>query len=212
MGAHVILAETERTIGAYADGLERAGASTPVKALRMVAGFLREFSDRSMSELAQCKPKMRRGSASGDQDEVLIGDTTPHLKALEKVARTTNGDAHASDLRLLIKLLGDDSRYLAPMLDALRRAFRREEAVGDAATFIDRLNKDMGTEAFEQTLSELGNSRLSREQVVRVALAVYGGIPKSTSRKAALKFIRKPHDARVSARRGIDAMGGRSAA
>jgi hypothetical protein len=64
----------------------------------------------------------------------------------------------------------------------------------------------------ERTLGELRDSKLKREVVVQIALAVYGGIPKKTSRKDALDSIRKPHDARVNARRGIEAQGGRSAA
>jgi hypothetical protein len=70
----------------------------------------------------------------------------------------------------------------------------------------------IGTEAFEQALSELVASKLKRDDVVEVARKVYGNIPKNTSRKAAIRYIRKPHDARLSAKRGIDAMGGRSAA
>ncbi len=80
------------------------------------------------------------------------------------------------------------------------------------STFIQRLNRDTGTDSFEQTLAELADSPLQREHVVAVAKSVYGGIRNSTSRKAALEFVRKPHDARMSARRGIEATGGRSAA
>ena len=79
-------------------------------------------------------------------------------------------------------------------------------------TYIDRLKSGTGTDTFEEALAELASSSLKREHIVEIARAVYGGIPKNTSRKAALKFIRKPHDAYMSAKRGIDAMGGRSAA
>ena len=98
------------------------------------------------------------------------------------------------------------------MLEALRRALKPEPPAELIKAFIERLKRDIRTPAFEQTIAELAGSRLKREQVVEIARAVYGGIPKNTSRKAALKFIRKPHDAYMSAKRGIDAMGGRSAA
>ena len=78
--------------------------------------------------------------------------------------------------------------------------------------FIHRLKAETGSDRFDQVLSELANSNLRREHVIEVARAVYGGIPKKTSRKAALGFIRKPHDAYMNAKRGIDATRGRSAA
>ena len=62
------------------------------------------------------------------------------------------------------------------------------------------------------TFAEFANSSLKREHVVAVAMSVYGGIKKAISRKGALDYIRKPHDAYMSAKRGIDATGGRSAA
>lgn len=98
------------------------------------------------------------------------------------------------------------------MLEAFRRALKREPAGDRVKAFIERLNSEMRTPAFENTLTELATSKLKREQVVEIARAVYGGIPKNTSRKAALKFIRKPHDTYMSAKRGIEATGGRSAA
>ena len=63
-----------------------------------------------------------------------------------------------------------------------------------------------------KTFAEFANSSLKREHVVAVAMSVYGGIKKAISRKGALDYIRKPHDAYMSAKRGIDATGGRSAA
>jgi hypothetical protein len=63
-----------------------------------------------------------------------------------------------------------------------------------------------------QFVPELASSNLKREQVVAIASSVYGRINKGTSRVVALAYIRKPHDAHVIARRGIDASDGRSAA
>jgi hypothetical protein len=137
---------------------------------------------------------------------------------LERVLRAGCAEAVADDLTSLLKLIGQHwcespkSTSVLSMLNALRRVLRPEPSGALTKTFIERLGKDTRTPAFEQTFEELAGSKLKREQVVEIARAVYGGIPKNTSRKAALKFIRKPHDAYMSAKRGIDAMGGRSAA
>jgi hypothetical protein len=60
--------------------------------------------------------------------------------------------------------------------------------------------------------AQLAASPLKKEHIVAIAMSVYGGIKKSTPRKGALEYIRKAHDAFTSAKRGIQAEGGRSAA
>jgi hypothetical protein len=131
---------------------------------------------------------------------------------LEELLRTVQAVAVADNLGLLIKLLDADSGYLSGMLDFLRRALSSPPMSDEVSRFVERLRAEVGSSAFEETLAELASSTLKRESVVEIARAVYGGIPKSTSRKAALQLIRRPHDAYVSTKRGIDAMGGRSAA
>jgi len=209
----VKLREIERPISAYADGLELANAVLPASGLRQLAQFLKEVGDFTTTQLNESRPRVVLPTAQlpGSDGGARVPDVVPHLKALEKVLRTGESTV-ANELRLLIKCLGNDSVYLSPMLGALRRALTGGNTDEAVAEFIARLNKDMGTDAFERTLAELKASSLRREHVVQVAHDVYGGIPKGTTRKAALAFIRKPHDARVNARRGIDALGGRSAA
>lgn len=142
----------------------------------------------------------------------LWTQVVPLLEDLRDELIERRAAAQASGVGLLIELLRSDSGYLVAMLDRLRRVLTSAGSPRGIAEFVERLTSEIGTEAFEQTLSELTASRLKREDVVEIARAVYGGIPKGTSRKVAIGFIRKPHDARVSAKRGIDAMGGRSAA
>ena len=75
----------------------------------------------------------------------------------------------------------------------------------------DRLQHEACTASFERTFAELADSPLRPADVVEIANAVYGKIKKNSSREAALAYIRRPHDACMNAKRGIDATGGRSA-
>jgi hypothetical protein len=215
----VRLSETERIVSAYANGLDTAGAAKSAAALRALAvllsdfGFLTtlDFAERAPRELAPSAKPCRSGDAT-------LPEVLRQLEALEHVLREGGAEAAADDMASLLKQLdrlwreSHETISLASMLDALRRALRPEPPDVSIKAFVERLNKDMRTPAFEQTFDELEASRLKREHVVEIARAVYGGIPKNTSRKAALRFIRKPHDAYMSAKRGIEATGGRSAA
>lgn len=215
------LSETERPISAYADGLDTAGATTPAAALRLVAAFLNEFGTLTTSELIERVSKTSQlagTSGSGSLGEPTIADVLPHLAGLERVLRAGCAETAANDVTSLLKLVGQHwcespkNTSVISMLNALRRLLKSGPPEELIKTFIGRLRNDTRTPAFEQTFAELVGSKLKREHIVEIARAVYGGIPKNTSRKAALKFIRKPHDAYMSAKRGIDAMGGRSAA
>ena len=196
----------EGLIAAYAEGLNLGGGRTAAACLREFGEFLREFGSSSIAELSKCKPRvaqMPNPTATAEDDNTTrVSDVTTHLRALESILRAAEARGRADEIRLLIKSLGDDSAYLSDMLNALRRALSRGATNAGVEDFVERLERDMGTDAFEQALGELKASPLRREQVVQIALRVYGGIPKSTSRKAALDFIRKPHDAQVNARRG----------
>jgi len=137
------------------------------------------------------------------------------LDHLVKILSTGGAKAEATkDLASLSKLLRGfaESETLSAVLDKLRDAMKLEPVEQQIVRFIERLKRETGTASFDRTFAELTASPLKREHVVAVALSVYGGIKKSTSRKGALGYIRKPHDAYMSAKRGIDATGGRSAA
>ena len=216
------LSSTERSISAYAEALELVSGPERVVGLRQLAAFLKSFGTLTMANAFELAGDARRYAtvAEGANDpNIHVADVISLLNGLRHILKANHAAEPASDLELLINLLqaGDanqcDSAYLAPMLNTLRRAFSGYGSLEqEVAEFITMLKNDIGTEAFDGRFTNLARSALKREQVVQIATQVYGTIPRSTSRKAALAFIRKPHDAYMSAKRGIDAMGGRSAA
>lgn len=209
--------QTKQTIDAYADGLQAADAGAAIAGLRVIASFLGEFPNEHMSTLA------RRGSKTG-----LLATSKPcpsgnspsvevavHLDQLAKVLASGGAKAESTkDLKSLSNLLRGvrDSETLSAVLGRLRDAMKPGTIEQQIVGFIERLKRDTGTASFDRTFAELADSPLKREHIVAIAMSVYGGIKKSTSRKGALAYIRKPHDAYTSAKRGIDATGGRSAA
>lgn len=205
------LAELQCTIERYADGLRLAGATDAAQSLSLLTQFLSDHRSVDIERLLDFPPR-RSGEAGPSATGPTTSSVLPHLRALEELLRAAHAVAIADNLGLLIKLLEADSGYLLGMLDFLRRALSPPPVSDEVARFVERLRAEVGSGAFEETLAELASSALKRESIVEIARAVYGGIPKSTSRKAALQMIRRPHDAYVSAKRGIDAMGGRSAA
>jgi len=213
----VKLSQTKLAIDAYADGLDAADAGSAAESLRTLASFLGEFSGEQMSILVlrDSKVSLRaaaKPSGTSDSPSVEVVEQLDHL-----VTVLASGGAKkefTKDLVSLAKLLRGfaDSEKLSAVLGELRHAMTPEPIEQQIDGFIKRLREETGTASFDRTFAELAASRLKREHVVAVAMSVYGGIKKSTSRKAALDYIRKPHDAYVSAKRGIDATGGRSAA
>lgn len=209
------VSKIERPVSAYADGLELAGAPELAAQLRTLGAFLREFGNVTVADLAAQIAKLSgcaTSLVSKSEDEARFNQLTAHLSALRSILAVSGATKMANQIQLLAQVATSDSVYLSDMLNALRRALSAPAGNARAADYIERLKAEIGTEAFEHTLQEIDASPLKREQVVEIACGVYGGIPKRTSRKAAIEFIRKPHDARVSARRGVDALGGRSAA
>jgi hypothetical protein len=212
------LLETGRVIAAYANGLKLAGAGSAAACLHAIAELFGEFPDRTMNDFIVCCRKVQTEPGSGS-DESIAAEIVPHLEALKNTL-TAGGlpQARTKDLGLLINLLQNvnydrgESHYLLPMLRVLRRALTPQTPEDAVREFIDRLEAAKGSAEFERILSELQSSKLKKEHVVEIARMVYGGLPKGLSRKAALAYIRKPHDAYMSAKRGIDATGGRSAA
>jgi hypothetical protein len=207
------LSETGRIVRAYVQALKAGGACPFVPALEALANFLNGQTKMTMEHLRNrirdAPLNVARTSADGPDS---CKASAVQLKALNSVlvaGRARN--AQIADIELLIELLQTDSVYDLDMLDFLKQLARplQEPRIEH---FIERLNSQIGGDAFESTFEELSSSDLKREAVVEIAVGVYGGVPKKTSRKAALSFIRKPHDARMSAKRGISAMGGRSAA
>jgi hypothetical protein len=214
----VKLRQTKQTIDAYADGLQSADADSAAVGLRTVASFLGEFSDVQMSRLIErgSKADLRStATACARGGSPNTAQVALHLDLLAKILASGGAKAESTkDLASLRNLLRRfaESETVSAVLDKLRDAMRPEPVEQQIAQFIERLKKRTGTASFDSTLAELAASPLKREHVVAVAMSVYGGIKKSTSRKGALDYIRKPHDAYVSAKRGIDATGGRSAA
>lgn len=215
------LSKLKRTIGAYADALKAANADYAARGLAVLASFLDEFASKEIIYLVQRAAKAERidgaltGEASDNSDLPAPAEVACYLDSLVVILASAmpRGDC-AKDVTALAKVLRrlGESETLSATLDKLRDAMKPEPVDKQIAGFIERLKKDTGTPSFDRTFDELATSPLKREHVVSVAASVYGRISKSTSRKAALEFIRRPHDAYVSAKRGIDASGGRSAA
>jgi hypothetical protein len=163
-------------------------------------------SRASQIEASQQGQHSEQGAVTGH----LAGARLDQLANLLAVAGAKA--AVVRDVRSVAKLLHrlNESETLASVIVKLRDIMQPPET--QIERFIERLKKDTGTAGFERTFSELVSSPLKKEDIVTIALSVYGGIKKSTSKKGALAYIRKPHDAHVSAKKGIDATGGRSAA
>lgn len=207
------LRSTEEVIRAHADALELAGACESAAVLSTLVQFLRNVRTRTMAELVKAGSGYAPYASGLNSSGPMSLDVVPHLKALDHILVSAHAaTSQLKDLRLLIELLEGDSGYLAPMLDALLRALRPQKPEDRVSDYISKLRAETGTDNFDQILADLANSGLKTEQLVEIARSVYGGIPKKTSRKAALAYIRKPHDAFMSAKRGIEASGGRSAA
>lgn len=218
VGHAVKLSQTKQTLSGYAEALSAAGAASAARGLKALASFLDESANEEMSYLVQRASKTEASVAkrpSIDRDLPSAPQLATYLDLLAKILASTKSKVdYTKDLTALGKLLRrfDESETLSAVLDRLRGAMKPEPVEKQIAGFIERLKKETGTPSFDRTFEELAASPLRREHVVAVAMAVYGRINRSTSRKAALDYIRKPHDAYVSAKRGIDATGGRSAA
>jgi hypothetical protein len=170
-----------------------------------------------MSTLVRRGSKATGGAAArpGAGDRSSCTNATAQLDRLADIL--TAGAAKkesVKDLIALRKLLSRfaESETLSAVLGKLRDAMKPEPIGQQIDGFIKRLKEETGTASFDRTFAELTASQLKREHIVTIAMAVYGRISSGTSRKRALDFIRKPHDAYVSAKRGIEATGGRSAA
>lgn len=227
MGTSLKLGSIRISIAAYTAGLQRSRSEKVSPKLRPLAEFCSEFGDHTVSDLlggAASRVKLSDLPSTSMANGPTISEVVPHLAALQHAFSDEGLNAEAGSLKLLIDLLraGDgtkgDSRYLSRMLEVFRKVLvpSRSSTTGrpdvEICRYIELLKAEVGTDNFAETLAALAASKLKREHVVEIARSVYGGIPKSTSRKAALGYIRKPHDAFMSAKRGIDAMKGRSAA
>lgn len=208
------LGRTKQTIDAYADGLQAADAGAAAASLRAIASLLGQFSGEQMSTLLLRGKKVLTATTCASNTSGC-GAVAVHLEHLAEILTSGGAKAESTkDLAGLSKLLRafDESETLSAALEKLRDAMKPEPVDRQINRFIERLKSEKGTAAFEHAFEELVASELKREDVVAIAMSVYGSIKKSSSRKAALDYIRKPHDAYVSAKRGIDATGGRSAA
>ena len=208
------LSETEKIVRAQARALalfdQPAGGS-----LDRLADFLKTFGSRQMSEVAQAlaRPSRTQDTNKRSEPDVSCTVVAEHLYAVSVVLAAANARAtKIADLKLLAKLIGTESCDLSSALVKLRVAMTPPQAEQIVEEFIKQLKTDARTERFEQTWADLKASGLKVAHMLSIARQVYGPVPASTSRDKALKFIRRPHDAYMSTKRGIDAMGGRSAA
>jgi hypothetical protein len=207
-----------KTIATYADGLAAGGATLDAAGLRMLSTWLAQHPQKSAVRFVA---GLRIGDCNVypqllvDPSSITIKGVTEQLGCLSAVVSACGGKAEmGKDLALLCGMLRkfDDSDSLSAVIRLLREAMTPVPTELLIAKFIERLKSELGTFAFEDTLAELQNSDIKKEHIVQIAKAVYGQIKSDSSRAVALRFIRKPHDAYMSAKRGIDATGGRSAA
>jgi hypothetical protein len=208
------LSKTRDALDAYADGLAAANAGSTAESLRAIAGVLGEFSDKQMSFLVQRSSTLGLRKVDGSAAS-RCGEVAEHVDLLAKILTIGGAKAEATkDLTSLGRMLRafPESETLPSALKKLRNVMNSEQPEQQIDEYVKLLKKQMGTAEFDETFGQLAASQLKREHVVAVATSVYGTISKGTSRKDALKYIRKPHDAYMSARRGINATGGRSAA
>jgi hypothetical protein len=210
----VILDQTKRTLEIYASGLRLVRADKAAEAVEAIATLLGEFYDVSMASfVARGATGAGPVHVAAKQCEISLATQQIDVVAQLLAAGGAKRDL-VKDLKDLASLLRShcESETLAAVLNKLRRAMQPDPIELQVSSYIERLRRETGTPAFERTLAELTASSLKKEHVVAIAKSVYGGIKNSTSRIKALAFIRKPHDAYVSTKRGIEANGGRSAA
>jgi hypothetical protein len=209
---------TQEILAAYADALEAAGAGRSAAGVRQICAFLSRRAKMNMSELVghveNARPYLG-GNACASSQATASSVVTASLRGLNRfmIAAKSKTDVR-NDLSSLVRVLEllPESDDIQAVLDRLEAAMNTTSLDPKVAEFIARLNKETGSDDFERSFAELKASALTRQEVVEIAVSVYGQIKKSTSRMAALAYIRKPHDVSVSTRRGIDATGGRSAA
>lgn len=198
-------------VEAYASTLQAAGSQRFQRELLAVASFLKDIAGREL-------PIPRKANKKAPKKPNLTGEVAELSSLLQGLAKQLDewGAEKPLTNRLssLAKVFAQapESETLASALDKLRAEMSPDYLDHQIASFIGRLTSSIGTDVFETVFAELEASALKPEHVAKIAKAVYGSANSSISRKKALELIRKPHDARLSARRGIEASGGRSAA
>ncbi|MGO9474732.1 MAG: hypothetical protein ACLPWS_15240 [Rhodomicrobium sp.] len=208
---------TRQIIGSYLEGFIVAGADRIAGGLRALTLLLDQFADEQMSTFLDRAQKSANEIAKGSiihSQLCSAGEVSKQLEILLAILGAAKIQPNnKNDLKALVTFLHSfsESEKIAPVLDKLGEAMKPKPIEQQIAEFTERLEKETGTPVFEQTLAELSASALKREHVVEIAQSVYGQVRKNTSRKAALDFIKKPHNAYITAKRGIEATGGRSA-
>jgi hypothetical protein len=201
----------------YAAALDGTGAGEAAWALRLICDFTSDYSKATVAELVS-QVRLLDGthpSASDGRIRAQLDLTLSALRHLNRLLTSAKASsAVRNDIEQFIDLLAThgDSGDLVLVLTRLRTAMNHVQADPRVEAFAKKLKQETGSADFERTFAELKASPLTRQEVVEIAGYVYGHIKKSTSRIAALSYIRKPHDAYLSTKRGIDATGGRSAA
>jgi hypothetical protein len=212
------LSKLKPIFAAYSEAISGAGGIAAATRMTSLVQFCSAFPNQTMAALASGSLALSLKPSTADispPPDLSVEQTVLDLKSLIGLAVTLGVKSEFQrDLELFSEFLQPfrESETLATVLEALRLAMTPPTAEHLVDKFIQRLSRESGTPEFEDTWAELSASSLKQDHMVAIAMSVYGGIKKGTSRKAALAYIRKPHDAYVSAKRGIDATGGRSAA
>ena len=199
--------------------------SDPVGLVRrveaMLSGMPKLLSD-AQAELASIEAQKERLAAQAEGGAFAQQPRLDHVTSrIEELTRALSSGRPTSAPSAPAKNKSAVDEFVEAV-EELKRKYgtsnedAKQSVEGDVASTNDQLalvvesiKNAIGTEQFTDVLNNI--SEYDRETVVEIANQVYGPIAKSTSKKQALDYIRRLHDVRMSARRGIDAMGGRSA-
>jgi hypothetical protein len=186
------------------------GAVARASELACVLTLLEKFGDLDMKDFHKRATMCSVADRLVDKpQQSLVLAPLSSLLSVAKAHKDVIKDVeYLSDLLRHFPDSGVLDEYLTRLGDSMQPK-TAQQLVGE---FTIRLKREIGTPGFERTFAELANSPLKGDDMVNVAVDIYGWIKKGTSRKKALEYIRMPHDAFAGARRVLEAQGGRSAA
>lgn len=216
------LSKLQTWLDAYAAVLKSAGALPAANAIGDCAAFLALHKSKNVSDIIAKGGAVASCAAAADSSPQLLLSTRQTAKLLEDLSNLMKAMGPASakaaadrnsiiDFAKLLRL-APESELTSATLEKLRVAMIPASTEPQVASYIERLKRTARTPDFRTTIDEIGRSKLSKQDVLAIAREIFGDLPNSTPRSTALKKMYQLDDAYQSAKRGIDATGGRSAA
>ena len=195
-------------IRTFAYTLAQLGLEKDASSILDVVLVLDEFGKTEMATFLR-KGRAALETQTIDTAKPRASDAAKSIAVLSGLIAELSPRGPSNDLKLLAQLLARDSANLSATLDALRAAMTDRFDVEQMAT---KLRDAVGTERFDSLYAKIKAPAVKLDDLKRLAVLIYGAADPVKNKTAALKQIRGPHDARMSARLGIEASGGRSAA